>query len=62
MSVPPTSAPLLEVKHLGRRFALPRTGLFQPAGALQALSDVSFTLQPGKSLGVVGESGTGEYT
>ena len=56
------SAPLLQVKHLGRRFALPRTGLFQPAGALQALSDVSFTLQPGKSLGVVGESGSGKST
>ena len=62
MSVPPTSAPLLEVKHLGRRFALPRAGLFQPAGALQALSDVSFTLQPGKSLGIVGESGSGKST
>ena len=56
------SAPLLQVKHLGRRFALPRTGLFQPAGALQALSDVSFTLQPGKSLGIVGESGSGKST
>ena len=62
MSVQPTSAPLLEVKHLGRRFALPRAGFFQPAGALQALSDVSFTLQPGKSLGIVGESGSGKST
>ena len=62
MSEMHTSAPLLEVKHLGRRFALPRTGLFQPAGALQALSDVSFTLQPGKSLGIVGESGSGKST
>ena len=57
-----TAAPLLEVRHLGRRFALPRAGLFQPAGALQALSDVSFTLQPGKSLGIVGESGSGKST
>ena len=62
MSEAHTSAPLLAVKHLGRRFALPRTGLFQPAGALQALSDVSFTLQPGKSLGIVGESGSGKTT
>lgn len=62
MSDNATSAPLLEVKHLGRRFALPRAGLFQPAGALQALSDVSFTLQPGKSLGIVGESGSGKST
>ncbi len=62
MSKTNTSAPLLAVKHLGRRFALPRTGLFQPAGTLQALSDVSFTLQPGKSLGIVGESGSGKST
>jgi peptide/nickel transport system ATP-binding protein len=62
MNEVPTSEPLLEVKHLGRRFALPRAGLWQPAGALQALSDVSFTLQAGKSLGVVGESGSGKST
>ena len=62
MSVLPTFAPLLEVKHLGRRFALPRAGLLQPVGVLQALSDVSFTLQPGKSLGIVGESGSGKST
>ena len=57
-----TSAPLLQVQHLGRRFALPRAGLWQPAGTLQALSDVSFTLQAGKSLGIVGESGSGKST
>jgi peptide/nickel transport system ATP-binding protein len=62
MNEVPTSEPLLEVKHLGRRFALPRAGLWQPAGALQALSDVSFTLQAGKSLGIVGESGSGKST
>ena len=62
MNEMPTSAPLLQVKDLGRRFALPRAGLFQPAGALQALADVSFTLQPGKSLGIVGESGSGKST
>jgi peptide/nickel transport system ATP-binding protein len=60
--VKPTSAPLLQVQHLGRRFALPRKSLWQPAGALQALSDVNFTLQAGKSLGVVGESGSGKST
>lgn len=58
----PAVAPLLEVKNLGRRFALPRAGLFQAAGTLQALSDVSFVLQPGKSIGVVGESGSGKST
>ena len=57
-----TPAPLLQVQRLGRRFVLPRTGLWQPARALQALSDVSFRLQAGKSLGVVGESGSGKST
>jgi len=62
MSPLPACAPLLQVQHLGRRFALPRTGLWQAAGALQALSGVSFTLQAGKSLGIVGESGSGKST
>ncbi|WP_416546142.1 ATP-binding cassette domain-containing protein [Limnohabitans sp. DCL3] len=57
-----SSPPLLQVQHLGRRFALPRAGLFQSPGALQALSDVSFTLHAGKNLGVVGESGSGKST
>lgn len=62
MNENPAAAPLLEVKHLGRRFALPRAGLFQPPGVLQALTDVNFSLQAGKSLGVVGESGSGKST
>ena len=62
MSEMPTAAPLLQVRQLGRRFALPRAGLWQPANPLQALTDVSFTLQAGKSLGVVGESGSGKST
>ena len=57
-----SSAPLLQVQHLGRRFALPRAGVWQAAGTLQALSDVNFTLQAGKSLGIVGESGSGKST
>lgn len=57
-----TTPSLLEVRQLGRRFALPRTALWQPASSLQALSNVSFKLQPGKSLGIVGESGSGKST
>ena len=54
--------PLLEVRQLGRRFAMPRSALWGPAGSLQALTDVSFSLQAGKSLGIVGESGSGKST
>lgn len=61
---PPSSItpPLLEVRQLGRRFAMPRSALWVPAGSLQALTDVSFSLQAGKSLGIVGESGSGKST
>lgn len=57
-----TMPPLLDVRQLGRRFAMPRSTLWGPAGSLQALTDVSFSLQAGKSLGIVGESGSGKST
>lgn len=46
---------LLEVKNLKKNF---KTG----KGILQALDDVSFTLDAGKTLGLVGESGCGKST
>ena len=46
---------LLEVSHLKKYF---RT----PAGMLHAVDDVSFTIEEGKTLGVVGESGCGKST
>lgn len=50
------AAPLLSVDKLSVRFRL-KTGQ-----ALQALTDVSFTLQAGETLGIVGESGCGKST
>ena len=43
---------ILEVKHLKKYFETPR-------GTLHAVDDVSFSIQRGKTLGIVGESGCG---
>jgi peptide/nickel transport system ATP-binding protein len=46
---------LLQVSHLKKYFKT-------PGGMLHAVDDVSFTLEEGKTLGVVGESGCGKST
>ena len=46
-------AELLEVKNLSVSF-------FTPAGEVQAVRNVSFSLRPGEVLAVVGESGCGK--
>ncbi|MCP4386198.1 MAG: dipeptide ABC transporter ATP-binding protein [Hyphomicrobiales bacterium] len=52
---------LLEVENLTKTFAL-RHGLFGRVLPVHAVSDVSFTLATGETLGVVGESGCGKST
>jgi peptide/nickel transport system ATP-binding protein len=59
---PPAPAPLLEVRHVSRDYHLPRTRLFAPAESFRAVDDVSFTIQKGERLGLVGESGCGKST
>ena len=49
------SNPILEVKNLKKYFKTPN-------GPLHAVDDVSFTIEKGKTLGVVGESGCGKST
>lgn len=46
---------LLEVKNLKKYFHV-------PMGTLHAVDDVSFTIEAGKTLGIVGESGCGKTT
>ncbi|MCI9569474.1 MAG: ATP-binding cassette domain-containing protein [Lachnospiraceae bacterium] len=46
---------ILEVKHLKKYFNTPK-------GLLHAVDDVNFTLDRGKTLGIVGESGCGKST
>ncbi len=55
--------PLLEVKHLKVRFALKR-GLLARGGKtfFNAVNDVSFSILPGQTLALVGESGCGKTT
>ena len=54
------SPPLLQAITMAKRYRLPREHLFAPGAIVQALDDVSFTLQAGSTLGIVGESGSGK--
>jgi peptide/nickel transport system ATP-binding protein len=53
--------PLLEVRGLSKRFAV-RGGVFGTAGVVRAVDHVSFTVDKGEVLGIVGESGCGKST
>ncbi|MBT8421637.1 MAG: ABC transporter ATP-binding protein, partial [Gammaproteobacteria bacterium] len=53
---------LLEVDNLSVAFDAGRATLFGPRRWLKAVDDVSFTLAPGETLGIVGESGCGKST
>lgn len=56
------SAPLLEVRDLVVQFNVGRSGLlpWSPARQLKAVNGVSFSLNAGETLGIVGESGCGK--
>ncbi len=54
--------PLLEVEHLRKCFPLKKTLTGKVTQELVAVDDVSFTLNEGETLGIVGESGCGKTT
>src|SRR5262245_4550965 len=53
--------PLLAVSALSKSFAV-RGGLFRHGGVVHAVDDVSFSVDKGEVLGIVGESGCGKST
>ena len=54
--------PLLEVRGLVKHFPIRKGLLRRKAGAVKAVDGIDFSVRPGETLGVVGESGCGKST
>ena len=56
------SQPLVSVEHLSKNFVTRQSFWGQPRGILKAVADVSFAIEQGETLGLVGETGCGKST
>jgi dipeptide transport system ATP-binding protein len=61
MSGPRSDGPLVQARGLTKTYRVAR-GWLQPAATVQALADLDFDLDAGRTLAVVGESGCGKST
>ncbi|MFD2080754.1 peptide/nickel transport system ATP-binding protein [Actinopolymorpha cephalotaxi] len=57
-----SDAPLVEVRDLSMHFPIKRGMFGRTTGAVRAVDSVDFTITPGETLGLVGESGCGKTT
>jgi oligopeptide/dipeptide ABC transporter ATP-binding protein len=57
-----TKTPLLDVRDLKKHYPLPGSWFGGPARSVRALDGITFRLEHGRTLGLVGESGCGKST
>lgn len=53
---------LLEVSNLKQYFSVKKDSIFQPKAYVKAVDDISFVVNEGETLSIVGESGCGKST